>query len=190
MGSRAVLRRERELGIVRAGASAIGILTCAALLLTACGDEGTPQALRPSGETLVATISSGKVGQRPWQVEVLREASGEVCLLPVAAGHSMGQECHFVVGPPIVVNTAVAGNEQILFVFGAVSPAVARLRSRAAGASEEKDVQISTVDGVSDMRYFGYATTPASAGSLAGYDTQNHQIYSDSGKIRDARGRD
>jgi hypothetical protein len=183
-----MLRGQRELGIARAAAPAAQLLSCAALLLTACSEAGPPPAARPSGETLVATISSGKVGRQPWRVEVVREASGELCVQPVASNHAMGQECHFVVGAELVVNIAVAGNEQILFVFGAVAPGVARLRSRVAG-KPEKDVKISPVVGVTDMRYFGYATTPASAGSLAGYDAEDHQLYSDDGKIRDTRGR-
>jgi hypothetical protein len=143
--------------------------------------------VRPSGEVLISTVSSGKTGRLPWRFEAVRNAAGSFCMQPVVSNRVLGQECDFKLGGELIVNIAVAGNDEILCVFGVAAPTISELRSRSVGQKADKAVTLSSIEGHADRQFFGYATAPQEAEDLLGYDSAGVQVYSGGSKIRSTR---
>ncbi|GAA2377444.1 hypothetical protein Cme02nite_20640 [Catellatospora methionotrophica] len=155
----------------------------ATLLLGGCGNT-TPEVLRPSGQQLVMTLSSGEIDGVKWQVEVVR-IGVQSCTQSVVHYQIMGNDCEVGLKmAEVPVNIAVEGNAKILFVRGVVGSQVARIISVTQSRPSGEPVKISTVDGV---RYFGYAVKPSDAVDLVGYDATGQMVYSGASKILSTR---
>jgi hypothetical protein len=165
------------LRIVGAGAVVLAVAGCA---------SGRPAAWeRPSGQSLVAVASDGRIAGVGWRVEVVRQGS-QLCTQPVAAERTVSTECGYSVSPARAVNFQVTGNADVLFVDGAADAAVTQLRLITADEPEGIPLRLVRVDGAAES-YFGHAVVARQAKALVGYDATGRKVYNDAGKIRGAR---
>jgi len=155
------------------------------LLVAGCDRADPPVLVRPSGQALVATVATGRVGDLDWRVEVVRQ-NGQLCTQSIVSETIMGDGCDATVAADRPVNIQVEGNQSIMFVYGVAGPSVARLVSRTTAVPAGTDLVLTAVPGDSDRHYFGYAAAPNSALDLVGYDATGKQIYSGGDKIRTA----
>jgi hypothetical protein len=176
------LRPQNHSGLIEVTAGLMALATMMGVM-AGCSTAGPKIVQRPAGQVLVVVISTGTVDDVAWQAEVVRQ-DGKTCTQAVVAYRIMATACDFTVASDRPVNFEVEGNDSLLFVDGAVSSVVDELDAISMGRSSPTKLNIAAVSDGSDLRYFGYATSPRIAQDLIAKDASGRQIYSGGAKIR------